>query len=213
MLSLLSEYRIYCLFWYDIRFDSVSSSGRPCAEWAPAPTIASDIPRPWARGASLWPKIPDMYIDDNDDDGDDVERHPKRRWLVNSCNHNTNIAVKFHLTFYHFVCPPFASTTAWQRSFIFLIHLAKSEGCNALHSSSTHCLNSPRVRGDLLATLCFNRRQTFSIGFRSGELAGQHILSIPFRSWSCFVSLAVCGEAPSSMRIACLKRFPGCCAT
>ena len=86
-----------------------------------------------------------------------------------------------YLQIHHFVCPPFASTTAWQRSFIFPIYLVKSDSSNAAYSFSMYCLNSARVRGNLLVTLCFNRRQTFSIGFKSEELAGQHILSISFR--------------------------------
>ncbi|OCK93224.1 uncharacterized protein K441DRAFT_724006, partial [Cenococcum geophilum 1.58] len=56
-----------------------------------------------------------------------------------------------------------------------------SDSSNAAYSSSIHCLNSIRVCGNLLATLYFNRRQIFSIGFKLGELAGQYILSILFK--------------------------------
>lgn len=83
---------------------------------------------------------------------------------------------------HHFVCPPFAPITAWHRSFILSMYSLTSSNLSAVHSLSMYLRNSAKVRGDLLLTLCFSTRHTFSIGFRSGELAGQLILSMSLLS-------------------------------
>jgi hypothetical protein len=138
----------------------------------------------------------------------------RRLFWISLLDNNTNIAVK--ILFNNLPLRIYALLSRLPQPDIvhsYSQYISCRVDCNALNSSPTHRLGSPRVRGDLLATLCFNRRQIFSIGFRSGELAGQHILSILFRSWSWFLSLTICVEAPSSMRIACLKWFVGCCVT
>src|SRR3984885_14294569 len=91
------------------------------------------------------------------------------------------------------------------------MYFLKSSTCSLSHSSSIYCPTSSSVLGNCLPTQDFNSRQTFSIGFKSGELAGHFILHRSLRSCRTFVALAIWEDAPSSIRIT--FPLPAYCST
>src|ERR1700733_2308424 len=91
------------------------------------------------------------------------------------------------------------------------MYFLKSSTCSLSHSSSIYCRTSSSVLGNRLPTRYFNSRQTFLIGFKSGELAGHFILHKSLRSCKALVALAIWEGAPSSIRMT--FPLPAYCST
>ena len=92
---------------------------------------------------------------------------------------------------------------AWQRRFIEEIRRWILYCGNLCHSSANACASCPLVRGGagLFLSLLSKASHMFSIGFKSGLLDGHGSIwtLLLLRCW--IVALAVCGRAPSCMKI------------
>src|SRR5690242_10611857 len=99
------------------------------------------------------------------------------------------------------VWPPSALITALQRSFMFVQYFCISLSSILAHSSCIQAISSSFVFGKRFCTRTLSNRHTFSIGLRSGELAGHQSSRIAL-SWKyCFVAIALWDEA-----LSCISR-------
>lgn len=149
--------------------------------------------RKWSLGAYIrqWYGRPRTH------EGGGHEHEP--RTLVRY-NNRTRINCKYINIAYQRVCPLLLAMTLAILSGI-LSYLRNFSGDIFAHSSNTAAFISsvPFGRGLLSLNISLSSPYTFSIGFRSGEAAGQSKDGILYHACSAFVISAVCAEAPSSI--------------
>jgi len=91
------------------------------------------------------------------------------------------------------------------------MYFLKWSTCSLSHSSSIYYRASTSVLGNRLPTRYFNSRQTFSIRFKLGGLAGHVTIYTSLRSCRAFVALAVWEGTPPSIKIT--FPLPAYCST